>query len=60
MDTIRTVAMEQHFWTVEFNLRDYGKALLIGDKDAVERIVKIVVEQDEHQLVRLPDPLPPA
>ena len=59
MDTIRTVAMDRHFWTAEINLREYGRALLVGDQEAVERIVRIVAEHDEHDLIQLPDPLPP-
>jgi len=59
MDTIRTVATERHFWTAELNLRDYGRVLLVGDQAAVERVSTIVAEHEDHDLIRLPDPLPP-
>jgi hypothetical protein len=60
MDTIRTLAMERHFWTAQLNLRDYGQVLLIGDEEAVERLLGIVAEHEDHNLIRLPDPLPPS
>ena len=58
MDTIRTLAAERHFFTAELKLREYGQLLLIGDEAAIERVLAIVAEHDDHDLVRLPDPLP--
>jgi hypothetical protein len=58
MDTIRTLAAERHFFTAELKLREYGQVLLIGDEAAVERVLAILAEHDDHDLVRLPDPLP--
>jgi hypothetical protein len=53
MDTIRTLAEERHFFTVELQLRDFGSALLIGDQAAVERIARVVSEHEEHKFVDL-------
>jgi hypothetical protein len=53
VDTIRTLAEERHFFTVELQLRDFGNALLIGDQAAVERIARVVNEHEEHKLVDL-------
>jgi hypothetical protein len=55
MDTIKTLAEQRHFFTVELRLRDFGEALLIGDQAAVERLSQIVGEHEEHKLVNLTD-----
>lgn len=60
MDTVRTLAMERHFWTAQLDLRDYGEVLLIGDELAIERLLAMVAEHGDHNLIRLPAPLPPA
>ena len=58
MDTIRTLAMQRHFFSAELVLREFGQVVLIGDQAAVERVSQIVAEHAEHDLIRLPDPLP--
>ena len=58
MDTIRTIVKERNFWSIEFDLRDYGQAMLVGDRAAVQRLKEIIEEHGEHELVQLPDPLP--
>ena len=44
MDTIRTLAEERHFFTAEVQLADQGQVLLVGDHDAVERVLGILRE----------------
>jgi hypothetical protein len=58
VDTIKTLAGERHFFTVELQLRGFGQVLLIGDQGAVERVTAIIAEHAEHELVELPLPLP--
>jgi hypothetical protein len=58
MDTIRTLAAERYFFSMELKLRGYGQLLLTGDEQAVDRVLAILAEHDEHDLIRLPDPLP--
>jgi hypothetical protein len=53
LDTIRTIAEERHFFTVELRLREFGQVLLVGDQAAVERVARVVSEHDEHELVDL-------
>lgn len=57
MDTIRTVTNARHFFSAELRLAGFGQVLLIGDRQAVERVVAIVDEHAEHELVVAPEEL---
>ena len=55
MDTIRTLTKARHFFTADLRLAGFGQVVLIGDRQAVERIVAIVAEHAEHDLVPEPE-----
>lgn len=55
MDTIKTLAAARHFHTAEIRLADYGQVLLIGDENAVHRLVAVIKEHAEHDLIVLVD-----
>jgi hypothetical protein len=55
VDTIRTLAQQRHFFTVELRLGGYGQVLVIGDQAAVERITQLVAEHHEHELINKQD-----
>jgi hypothetical protein len=54
VDTIRLIAEQKHFYTAEIRLTDYGRVMLVGDREAVERILAAVGEFDGHDLKLLP------
>lgn len=54
MDTIRLIAEQKHFYTAEIRLTDYGRVMLVGDQEAVERILAAVGEYAGHDLRILP------
>lgn len=51
MDTVKTLALNRHFYTADVRLADYGQVLLVGDLGAVERVIAIIREHDEHDLI---------
>jgi hypothetical protein len=57
MDTIRTLANARHFFSAELRLAGFGQILLIGDRQAVERVVAVVDAHADHELVAVPDDL---
>jgi hypothetical protein len=60
VDTIRALAHDRHFYTVDVRLEEYGQVLVIGDRKAVERLTEIIKEHGVHDLEVLPpaDSLP--
>lgn len=57
MDTIRKLAEERHFHTAEIEIGGYGRAVVIGDEDAVARIRQLIAEHDDHDLVEITTPV---
>lgn len=57
VDTIRTLANARHFLTADLRLAGFGQVLLIGDRQAVERVLAIVDAHADHDLVAAPDDL---
>ena len=55
MDTIRTLTKARHFFTADLRLAGFGQVVLIGDRHAVERVLAIVDEHAEHNLVPEPE-----
>ena len=51
MDTIKTLAHDRHFFTADVRLADYGQVLLIGDAQAVKRLLTVMEEHAGHDLV---------
>jgi hypothetical protein len=58
MDKVRVTAMQRHFYTADVELADYGRVMLVGDQEAVERLLTILGEHKNHNL-RLVPPEPP-
>jgi hypothetical protein len=54
MDTVRRLAEERHFFTADLQLADYGQVLLIGDQEAVERVLAVLGEHKNHTVLSLP------
>ena len=46
------LAEQRHFHSFEFVLGEYGRVVLVGDRDAVEPLRALV--EDEHNLIELP------
>jgi hypothetical protein len=57
MDTIRTLTEARHFFTADLRLAGFGQVVLIGDRQAVERLLDIVDGHAEHNLVPEPEVL---
>ena len=55
MDTIRTLAEQRHFHSAEIELAGYGRALIVGDQAAVERIRDLIAQDEAHELVDVTD-----
>lgn len=53
VDTIKTLARDRHFFTADVHLADYGRMLVIGDQKAVKRLLAIIKEHAEHELIAL-------
>lgn len=51
VDTIKTLAHDRHFFTADVRLADYGQVLLIGDAQAVKRLLTVMEEHAGHDLV---------
>jgi hypothetical protein len=62
MDKVRLTAQQRHFYTADLELERYGRVMLVGDQDAVERLLAILGEHKNHHLRLLPPepPSPPA
>jgi hypothetical protein len=58
MDTIRLTAHQRHFYTADVELEGYGRVMLVGDQEAVERLLAVLGEHKNHHLRLLP-PEPP-
>jgi hypothetical protein len=54
MDTIKLIAEQKHFFTAELRLAGYGRVMLVGDQEAVERILSVLSEHENHNLTILP------
>lgn len=54
MDTIRLIAEQKHFYTAELRLAEYGRIMLVGDQEAVERVLAIVAEHEGHDVKIVP------
>ena len=54
MDTIRLTAKQRHFYTADVELEGYGRVILVGDQDAVERLLGVLGEHKNHTLTLLP------
>ena len=48
VDTIRLIAKQRHLFTAEVRFGDFGHVLLVGDPAAVERVISILGEHDDH------------
>ncbi len=57
LDTVRTLSDSRHFCSAELTLAGLGQVVLIGEKAAVERVLKVMQEHGGHPLVELPDDL---
>jgi hypothetical protein len=55
VDTIRLLARERHFYTADVELGGYGRVLIIGDAEAVERLLAVLAEHRGHDLRLLPE-----
>jgi hypothetical protein len=55
MDTVKMLAKERAFYTAEVELQDYGRVLLIGDQEAVERVLAILGQHKNHTLTLVPE-----
>jgi hypothetical protein len=55
VDTVRTLAQQRHFFTSEIELTGFGRVLLIGDEEAVERIRELISVDGTHDLVDITD-----
>jgi hypothetical protein len=53
MDTVRKVAVERQFYTAELRLAEFGEVLLIGEQLAVDRLLSLVAEHENHNLLHL-------
>jgi hypothetical protein len=62
VDKVRLTAQARHFYTADVELAEYGRVMLIGDQQAVERLLAILGEHKNHQLKLVPaeppDPRP--
>jgi hypothetical protein len=58
VDVVRLTAQERHFYTADVELEAYGRVMLIGDQEAVERVLAILGQHENHHLKLLP-PEPP-
>jgi hypothetical protein len=58
VDKVRLTAQARHFYTADLELAKYGRVMLIGDQEAVERLLAILGEHKNHTL-RLVPPEPP-
>lgn len=38
----------RHFFTAEIELAEYGRVMLVGDQEAVERLIAMLASQDGH------------
>ena len=56
-DTVRTLSDSRHFCSAELTLAGLGQVVLIGDRAAVERMLKVMEEHGGHPLVEMPDDL---
>jgi hypothetical protein len=55
MDTVKMLAKERAFYTADVEFEAYGRVLLIGDQEAVERLLDILGQHKNHTLRLLPD-----
>jgi hypothetical protein len=60
VDTIRLTARQRHFYTADVELEGYGRVMLVGDQEAVERFLAVLGEHKNHTLKLLPPLEPPA
>jgi hypothetical protein len=58
MDKVRLTAQQRHFYTADVELAEYGRVMLIGDQEAVERLLAILGEHKNHQLRLVPSEPP--
>ena len=58
MDKVRLTAQERHFFTADVELADYGRVMLIGDQEAVKRLLAILGEHKNHTLRLVPPEAP--
>jgi hypothetical protein len=58
MDKVRLTAQQRHFYTADVELADYGRVMLVGDQDAVERLLSILGEHKNHTLRLVPPESP--
>lgn len=56
MDTVRLVAQQRHFYTADVELTDYGRVMLVGEQEAVERVLAVLGEHKNHTLRLVPPP----
>ena len=59
MDKVRLTAQERHFYTADVELDGYGRVMLLGDQEAVERLLAVLGQHKNHTL-RLVPPEPPS
>jgi hypothetical protein len=59
VDKVRLTAQARHFYTADVELAEYGRVMLIGDQEAVERLLAILGQHENHHLRLLP-PEPPS
>ncbi len=57
LDTVRTLSDSRHFCSAELTLAGRGQVVLIGEKPAVEQVLRLLEEHGAHPLVELPDDL---
>jgi hypothetical protein len=60
VDTVRLAALQRHFYTADVALAKYGRVMLVGDQEAVERVLTVLGEHVNHELKLLPPEPPPA
>ncbi len=54
MDKVKLLAQERYFYTADVELAGYGKVPLVGDQEAVERVLMILGRDANHDLRILP------
>ena len=47
------LARDRHFYTADIRLADYGDVIMIGDEDAVERLLRVIREHAQHEFVSI-------